>query len=308
MSLHRPAHPSSAEATCSSPAAPSGRVGVVTDSVACVPAELARQLGIEVVPIWIHMGPESLRDGVDITPQEVYRRLRQSHAAGLAVSTSAPSPGDFLEAFQRLAGRGARAVVAVTLPAELSAAYRSACLAARESPVPAHVVDCRTAAAAQGWVVVEAARVAARGGPPEEVLARIEQVRRRCRTYAMVPDLRYLRRGGRVVHALARIGSALGVVPVLGIHPEARIEPFALASSPQAALRRILDQLRAESARGQLHVAVMEADAADEAHRLAERVREELRPAELWVTPFSPAMGIHAGPGVVGVGYWVEEG
>ena len=301
-------HPGREEATYGDPAALSGPVGIVTDSVACVPAELARQLGIEVVPIWIHMGPQSLRDGVDITPREVYRRLRQGHEAGLAVSTSAPSPGDFLEAFQRLAGRGARAVVAVTLPAELSAAYRSACLAARESPVPARVVDCRTAAAAQGWVAVEAARAAARGGQVEEVLARIEEVRRNCRAYAMVPDLRYLRRGGRVVHALARIGAALGVVPVLGIHPEARIEPVALASNRQAALRRILDELRAESARGRLHVAVMEADAAEEAQRLAERVREELRPAELWITAFSPAMGIHAGPGVVGVGYWVEEG
>ena len=296
------------EATSSSPGAPGGHVGIVTDSVACVPAALARQLGIEVVPIWIQMGSESLRDGVDITPQEVYRRLRQANEGDLSVSTSAPSPGDFLEAFHRVALRGARAIVAVTLPAELSAAYRSACLAARESPVPTRVVDCRTAAAAEGWVAVEAARVAARGGQVEEVLARIEQVRRRCRAYAMVPDLRYLRRGGRVVHALARIGAALGVVPVLGIYPEARIEPFALASSPQAALRRMLDELRAEAARGPLHVAVMEADAAEEGHQLAQRVQDELRPAELWITAFSPAMGIHAGPGVVGVGYWVEDG
>ncbi|HEY8486841.1 MAG TPA: DegV family protein [Limnochordales bacterium] len=281
-------------------------MAVVTDSVACLPPELAEGLGIEVVPIWIRLGDEQLRDGVDITAEQVYRRLRQWQGRAVAVSTSAPSPGDFLQAFRRAAQRGASAVVAVTVAAPLSASWRSAGVAAASSPIPVTVVDSRTAAAAQGWVAVEAARVARAGGTVQEVVSRIEAVRPLCRAYALVPDLRYLRRGGRVVHALARLGAALGVVPVLAIHPGARIEPMAVATSVEGALERIVAELMADARRGRLHVTVMEADAGPLADRLEREIAAAASPAELWRAPFTPAMGLHAGPGVVGVGYWLE--
>lgn len=277
------------------------RVGIVTDSVACLPPEVARALGIEVVPVWIQMGARSLRDGVDITPQEVYHRLRQGELA----STSAPSPGDFLEAFRRLADRGAREIVVLTVPKELTAIHRSAVVAAPESPVPTHVVDCRTVAAAQGWVVIEAARAAAAGASVEAILERVHEVSRRSRVFAMVPELQYLRRGGRAVQALARIGAALGVVPVLAL-VEAHVEPLAVVRSREAAIERILSEVAADARTGRLHLAVMEADAPEEAAALMERVQRELAPAELLRTAFTPAMGVHAGPGIVGVGYWVQ--
>ncbi|MEW6048305.1 MAG: DegV family protein, partial [Bacillota bacterium] len=230
-----------------------------------------------------------------------YHRLREGEQA----STSAPSPGDFLAAFGRLADRGMREIVVLTLPAELTAVHRSALLAAPESPVPTRVVDCRTAAAAQGWVVIEAARAAAAGATVDAILQRVDYVRRRSRLFAMVPELQYLRRGGRAVQALARIGAALGVVPVLAL-VEGRVEPLAVVRSREAAVERMLSDVAADARAGRLHLAVMEADAPEEATALMRRVRRELAPAELLLTAFTPAMGVHAGPGIVGVGYWVE--
>ena len=278
------------------------RVGIVTDSVACVPAPVARDLGIEVVPIWIQFGGESLRDGVDISPQEVYRRLR----AGEVATTSAPSPGDFLQAYQRLAQRGASAILAITLPAELTGVHRSAALAAEMSPVPTRVLDSRTAAAAEGWVVIEAARAAARGAGMDEVVARAREVSRRCRLFAMVPELQYLRRGGRAVQALARLGASLGVVPVLALR-DGRIEPMAVTRSPEAAIARMMEELATDARAGRLHLAVMESDSPEGTERLVAAVRERFRPVEMLTTPFTPAMGVHAGPGILGVGYWVES-
>ncbi|WP_324669854.1 DegV family protein [Geochorda subterranea] len=277
------------------------RVAVVTDSVACIPPDVAGALGIEVVPIWIHLGGRSLRDGVDISPHELYRRLR----AGELGSTSAPSPGDFLEAFRRLAERGASAILVITLPAELTAVHRSATLAAEMSPVPVEVVDSRTAAAAQGWVAIEAARALRGGADVASAIARAREVSRRSRLFAMVPELQYLRRGGRAVHALARLGASLGIVPLLALR-DGRVEPLAVTRSFQAALDRMVEEMAADAATGRLHVAVMEADAGPQARRLVDAVRARLAPAELITTTFTPAMGVHAGPGIVGVGYWVE--
>lgn len=277
------------------------RVGIVCDSVACVPQSLAQALGIEVVPIWIQFGEESLRDGIDIAPQEVYRRLR----AGETATTSAPSPGDFVEAFRRMADRGFSEVVAITLPAELTGTFRNASLAAQTSPVPVRVVDSRTAGAAEGWVAVEAARAAAAGAGADEVVARAHFVSQRARLFAMVPELQYLRRGGRAVQALAKLGAALGVVPVLALR-NGHVEPLAVCRSREAAFDRIVGEVASDARRGRLHLAVMEADAAPEAERLARTLAEELHPAELFITAFTPAMGAHAGPGILGVGYWIE--
>ncbi len=281
---------------------PRGGVGVVTDSVACVPAELKQTLPMEVVPVWIHLGGQSFRDGVDIEAQEVYRRLR----AGEVATTSAPPPADFLAAFRRLSRRGMRQAVVITLPPEMTAIYQNARIAARQSDLSVEVLDCRTAAAAQGWVAIEAARAAARGGGLAEVVARAREVAARARLFAMVPELRYLRRGGRLVQGLARVGAALGVVPILSLGASGKIEPVALTRSPEAGEERIVREMRADAGRGRLHVTVMEADAKEQAMSLAERIRAELGPAECFMVPFTPAMGVHAGPGIVGVGYWVE--
>ncbi|MBE3599662.1 MAG: DegV family protein [Limnochordaceae bacterium] len=274
----------------------------MTDSVACVPLAIARAVGLEIVPLWIQVGGEQYRDGLDIEPRAVYRKLRE----GNAITTSAPSVGDFLQAFERLAREGARQIVAVTLAREFSGVFNNARLAAEESPVPVTVIDSRTAASAQGWIAIEAARAASRGAGVEAIARRIEEVRPRTKVYALVPELGYLRRGGRVVQALARLGAALGVIPILAIEGDGRVEPLAITRSKAAALQRIIEEVRRDGRRGRLHLAVLESDAPEDARWLLDAVRAEVDVAEWHVAPFTPAMGAHAGPGIVGVGYWVE--
>lgn len=284
-------------------AARPGAVRVVTDSVACVPPAVARAVGLEVVPIWIRIGDEEYRDGVDIQPGTVYRKMREGHAVG----TSTPSAGDFLQAFERLARQGAGHIVVVTMAASFSATFGSARLAAGSSPVPVTVVDSRTAASAQGWIAIEAARAAARGAGPDAIVWRIDEVRPRTRVYALIPELGHLRRGGRVVQALAQIGASLGIIPILAISGGGGVEPLAITRSKAAALRRIVAEARHDGRLGRVHLAVLESDAPADAQQLLDAVLEAgVEVAEWHVAPFTPAMGAHAGPGLVGVGYWVE--
>ena len=136
-----------------------GKIAVVTDSTSNLPPEVARQYGIAIVPIYLSWDGRVYRDGVDITPDEVYQEMRQSQNS---FHTSTPSAGDFLQTYLRL-GRAAEGVVSVHLPPELSGTIQSAQLAAilAADEVPVRVINARTAAMGAGFVTLAAARAAA---------------------------------------------------------------------------------------------------------------------------------------------------
>ncbi|MCA1702230.1 MAG: DegV family EDD domain-containing protein, partial [Actinobacteria bacterium] len=153
-------------------------VAVVTDSAANLPPELAAELGIEVVPMYLKFGTESFRDGVDLVGRDFYARLARDHELA---TTAAPSPGDFVEAFERT---GTDDVVCVTVAAGVSFTNQAANMARDQWGGRASIVDSGTASMAEGMVAIEAARAARDGAPLEEVVARARSVADRARLFA----------------------------------------------------------------------------------------------------------------------------
>ena len=147
-------------------------VGVLTDTTASVPEDLAARLGIELVPYYIHRGLETLRDMVDVRPDEFAEYLK---GAEVLPTTSNPSPGDYLQGLKRLAER-VREIVALTMTSKGSGGYQS-CRAAveilqeQQPDVRVEVIDTLQVAMAQGWAAIEAARAALRGLTLKEVIA-----------------------------------------------------------------------------------------------------------------------------------------
>jgi DegV family protein with EDD domain len=277
------------------------RVAIVTDSTATVPAELVEELDIRVVPVLLLYGSESFRDGVDITPGEVYERLR----SGSVIPTSAaPSVGDFVRIFAQ-AAPDASGILSIHMSPRLSATYKVACTASElVDNLPIRVFDCNTAAMGQGFVVMEAARAAANGATLDEVVQRAESVASKMHLLFVIDTFKYLRRSGRIGGAAALAGTLLQIKPVLCV--SGVVNPVCRTRSKTSALRLILDQMAERTNGRPLHAAIVHVDVPEEADDLRQKVQERFHCAELYVTEFTPVMGAHTGPGLLGVAFFAE--
>ena len=284
------------------------KVVIVTDTTACVPQEMVTKYGIEVVPVDFIFGDEVYRDGIDMSPTEFYARFRK---AKKLPTTSGSLPEPFLEAYRRASAR-ASSILCITLPSKLSAMFNSARLAidmAKEALPDAviELVDCSTAAAGQGLVVIEAARAAASGKDLAEVKAVVQKVMQQVNLFATLDTLRYLVKVGRVPKAVGLAGSILQIKPIFTVN-SGEAFPVAKARTMAGAIKRILKMMDEKVVRGKpLHVAIMHADAIDRAMALSKEVSSRFDYTELLIMEFTPVMGVHTGPGVIGVAFYNED-
>ncbi|WP_448638377.1 DegV family protein [Geodermatophilus sp. URMC 63] len=274
-------------------------VAVVTDSTAYLPPDVVARYGIEVVPCYVVLAGHSGREGEDITPADVARALS---TRGQKVSTSRPTPGDFVAAYRRLLAAGADRVVSVHLSAELSGTWDAARLAAAQ--VGEHVVtvvDSRSTAMGTGFAVLAAARAAAEGAGAAEAAAVAEATAARTRTFFVVDTLEHLRRGGRIGSAASLLGTALAVKPVLHV-ADGRVVPLERVRTSGRALSRLV-QLAVEAAGGPgASVAVHHLAAAQRAEKLGTDLQQAVPDIrELHVSELGAVIGAHVGPGAVGV-------
>jgi DegV family protein with EDD domain len=282
-------------------------VAIVTDSTACIPPEVAERYGIEIVPLHLIFGGRTFVDSLTTDTSEFYELLRTS---GDRPTTAAPSPGMFLEAIAR-AARRADAILCITVSKQFSAMYDSARqaieIAKAESPgTDIRLLDSRNAAMAQGFVVIEAARTAAAGGSIEDVEHRAEAMTTRVTLLAMLDTLTYLARGGRVPRVAAWAAGVLQVKPIVRFSAS-DIRLLTRTRTRQRALERMVELL-VEMAEGRrLHLAVHHANAPADARYLLEGARRQLDLAEAYLTEFTQVMGVHTGPGLVGLAWWAED-
>jgi DegV family protein with EDD domain len=283
------------------------RVALITDSAACLPPHLAGEHDIHVVPLTLVLEGKAYPDQANGDDHQFYHHLR---AARDAPTTASPPPGDYLETLRRAAGQ-AEAALCITVASRFSATYDSALQAAERArdELPAFqvkVMDSGTAAMAQGFMVLEAARAAAAGADLEAAAARAEALKPRLGIIAMLDTLEYLARGGRVPRVAAWASSLLQVKPIVqfsheGVRLVARVR---VRRRAQERLLALLEE-RAADARS-LHLCVHHADAPEEALALADRARSALKPAELYVSAFTRVMTAHTGPGLLAFAYYVN--
>ena len=226
-------------------------------------------------------------------------------------TTSASSPTPYLEAYKK-ASRKAHSILCLTEPIKFSAMYNSARTAVEMAKDTLHhvtieVIECTTAAAGQGLVTLAAARAAALDKPLGEVKKIVNNVMSKVNLFATLDTLRYLARSGRVPQAAALVNNILSLKPVFTLnHADPR--NVALPRTMKSALDRILKLMDAAVKKGQqLHVAVMHADSIEEANSSKDRIKSQFECQEIYITEFTPVMGVHTGPGLVGVAFYVEE-
>ena len=269
-------------------------VKVVTDSTADLPPELARRLGITVVPLNLHFGDEVYRDGVDLTPDAFYQRLV---SASPLPTTSQPSVGAFLELYRDLVG-GGDPVVSIHISSKLSGTYNSANQARQElADAQIEVIDSLQGSLGLGLMVMQAARAASQGQSLEQVTQVTRQAMGRVYFFGLLDTLEYLQKGGRIGRAQAFLGSLLRVKPILTCR-DGEVHPLERAHSRTRGIQR-LEELARELAPIQ-DLGVLHSTTPEEAHALAERLRP-LASGEVVMSQVGPVVGTYLGPGVLGV-------
>ncbi len=286
---------------------PDGGVRVVTDSTADLPARLAREHGIRVVPLTVRFGDRMFKDGVDITPREFYEMLEtgSDHPA-----TNPPTPGEFLQVFRELAG--SKDVVSVHISSSLSEtvanAEQAAATGSRElqdlregsESVRVGVVDSRQVSLGLGLLALFAARMARRGLGVREIGPRIQAMAERVHVLFVVDTLEYLARHGRIGRAQAWVGQLVGIKPILGVR-EGVVTLVDKVRGGRAAHPRMIELFKkAIDPERPAIAAVAQAKAPVWADRLKSLLEKELTIAEIHVAEMGPVVGTHAGPGAVG--------
>jgi DegV family protein with EDD domain len=282
-------------------------VAVVTDSVACLPKELVERYGIYIIPITINFGDEIYRDGIDITPSEVYRLLRK---AKKLPTTSSPPPGAYLEAYRQLS-QHSDSIICITLPQQVSMGFDSAQQAREmfkeELPgIVIEVLDCQTAAGGQGFVTLAAARAASSGADLAQAVEAAQGVMSRVDVVAAMDTLHYLAKGGRVPRAAAWVASVLNIKPILGIRG-GEVGLRERARTKPKAVKRLLEIMWEKVGQKPVHVSVFHADVFEEAQRLRDQISARFNCVELLITDFTPTMGVHTGPGTLGIAFYGED-
>lgn len=277
-------------------------VRVLTDSTAYLPRELVAELGIAVVPLQVVVGGTSFAEGVDISSEEVADALRR----WAPVSTSRPAPVAILDGYEKLAADGAQEIVSLHLSSEMSGTCAAARLAARDAPVPVHVVDSRSLGMGLGYAVLAASAAAADGRDGEACARAARERAEATRGFFYVDTLEHLRRGGRIGAAQALLGSALAVKPLLQLL-DGRIEPLEKVRTSNRALAR-LEELAVACVPGaadgsaEVDVTVHHLASPERAERLAGRLAERIgRLRELRTVEVGAVVGAHVGPGMLAV-------
>lgn len=278
---------------------PGRSVGVVTDSTAYLPAELADRHHLTVVPLTVVINGIAGREGVEVSPADVARALGTRRPA---VSTSRPAPEQFAQAYRRLFHAGATGVVSVHLSAGLSGTAQAAELAAREFGDRVAVVDAGSTGMGLGFPALAAGAAAARGAQLAQVRAAAVDTAARTSTLFYVDTVEFLRRGGRITATSALLGTALSVKPILQM-VDGKVALRDKVRTAARALVRLVDLAVEAAGESEVDVAVHHLAHASRAASLAEALATRLgdRLRDRYVAEIGAVIAAHTGPGLASV-------
>ena len=283
-------------------------VGVLTDTTASIPPALAKELQIEMISYYVHRGLDTLRDMVDVQPEPFARYLAQTDRLP---TTSNPSIGDYLTGLKRLAERTGE-IVALTMTSKGSGAYQ-ACRAAvevlreRAPDVRVEVIDSLKVAMSQGWAAIEAARSASEGRPLNEVADRARDVAQKSTMLMTADTLKYLYMGGRIGKAQHLMGSLLNIKPLIGMD-EGVIVGLGAARTRAKAYNKIVEMMCQQvGGQARIKIAYTHVAAEEQVAHLRDLIAKQFDCVETITTWLSPALGVHSGPGTVGVHFYPVE-
>jgi DegV family protein with EDD domain len=272
---------------------------IVTDSAVDLPEGMFAQYGVERMPLLINFGTESLRSGIDILPEEFYRRLAAD--PDHLPTTAQPSVGEFVDLYRRV-GQTDKDIVSLHVSSGLSGTINSAAQAAKQCPeLNITLIDTKTLSAAEGFQIVAAAQAIRRGWSLEKLKQRVQEVAEQTEIFFTLDTLHYLQKGGRIGRVQAMAGALLNLKPVITVDkgPGTYITVAKARSIPKA-LTIIAEQVKEKMKDRPAWVHVLHTNAIAAAQSLSQQITTLLPAARITFGQIVPVLGVHTGPGCVG--------
>lgn len=279
------------------------KIAVMTDSTSYIPEKLIEHYQIHIVPLSVVFGDESYREGMDITTDEFYQKVKEAKELP---KTSQPSIGMITEKLTELA-EDYDAVISIHLSSGISGTCQAVASAGEMvDGIEVYPYDSELSCMGQGFYVLEAAELSQTGKSPEAIIERLDRIKQSMRAYFMADDLNHLQRGGRLNGAQAIVGSLLQVKPVLHF-VDKQIVPFEKIRTRKKALNRIMGMLEADANQGKaLKVAFIHANNELAAIELKDQFDADYPNMDTMISYFGPVIGTHLGEGAVGAVWYAK--
>ncbi len=270
------------------------KIKIVTDSSADISEELARKMGITVVPLYVRFADDIYRERITITDEQFYDKLVNGPVHPVTIQ---PSPQDFVEVYKKMAAES-DAIVSIQLSSKLSGTYNSAVLAKNmlENAYPITVIDSQSVTVSLALIVLMAAEAAQKGKDLDEILAMVNNAIPKTHLFGVLDTLKYLLLGGRIGKAKALVGSLLGVKPVLALK-DGEVVPAGQTRNRAKGVDRLLDDLK--KIPDVVDIAVAHSTTPEDAQKLAAQISGIVKDVSVRVFRLGTTLGVHVGPGAL---------
>lgn len=269
------------------------KTAIVTDSTCDIPAELAEQMGIQVVPTILVIGEKNFEDGKGFTREEFYRKLPEMDTLP---TTAAPSIGTIQEVYENVLQQGYQNIISIHISSKLSGVFNAASAAAQAFENRIHLVDSQQVSMGLGFQAIAAAEAAKSGQPVDAILDAIAGTLRRTRLIAMLDTLEYIRRSGRLSLTRAAIGTLLDLKPFLEIK-DGLVFSIGHARTRRKGLQRLTQHL--QDLGGLERLALVHSNAEQDARSLLEEITNKPKMMPIFVN-ITTIIGTHVGPKAIG--------
>ncbi|HZL05816.1 MAG TPA: DegV family protein [Coriobacteriia bacterium] len=276
------------------------KIAILVDSGSDVPMEYRDRYSMYVAPLTIIYKDAEYRDGVDIQPEDVFRRFAEE-----IPSTSLPSPSAVVETFRQIRADGYEKVIVVAISSGLSGTYE---MLRSHGPAPegleAYYVDTKNIGIGSGFSAIRAGELIETGLPFTDVCRKVEEAAQHTKLFFCVSTLKYLAKGGRIGLVAARVGTILDLKPVISCNEDGVYDTVAKARGRKRSLRLALEKtVEAAAGATEYNITVMHGAAKEEADELLAALKERLPNSRYAVEgQITPALVVHTGPGLIGVG------
>lgn len=278
------------------------KIAIVTDSTCDLDQELAEKLNIHILPLKVvYPDGAEYQDGIEITPEEVYARMPEE-----TPSTSMPGPGDIRALFEKLRDEGYQQVIAIHISSGLSGTLDVVRMVAKDFPeLEVEIIDSKALSLALGFLVLKAVQLRDLGAKFREIIDELHQARQKIKVFFVVKTLEYLKKGGRIGLVSGSLGEILDVKPIISINEDGKYYTYSKVRGRARSLAKLKEIFKEKTKGKTINLAVAHSDAVEEAKAIYQELLESAscKIKESWFGQIGPVMGVHAGPGLIGIAY-----
>lgn len=275
------------------------KIALITDSSSDLSLEILKEYNVEMLPLRIIYKDSEYLDKITMTPKELYKKLNEEDEIP---TTSLPDLKYIEELIEKIKNKGYTDIIVVTVSSNLSGTYNSIRLISEEiEGINFHFFDTRTLGYPQGVIALEVAKMIKEDKPLEEILDSLESIRKRTHGFITFKTLEFLTKGGRIGKVAGTIGEMLHLKPIVSSNDEGVLYNYSKARGRKKALSKMKDILNEYLDKGKCKVWILSADADEEAKKFLDEVKEHINISQISLEQIGAAMGIHTGPGALGI-------